>query len=107
MLGTFLLAVVGWIIFRAETIHQAWDYMVCMVTKFQPCMPQYGKKALLYIFVLLLVEWFQREKQHSLQLDDCKGVMKYRLVRWGMYILLSLIVLSLSGVQAEFIYFQF
>lgn len=107
MLGTFLLAVIGWIIFRAETIHQAWDYMVCMVTKFQPCMPQYGKKALLYIFVLLLVEWFQREKQHGLQLDDCKGVMKYRLVRWGMYVLLSLIVLSLSGVQAEFIYFQF
>lgn len=107
MLGTFFLAVVGWIIFRAETLHQALEYLYCMVTKFQICMPGYGKRAIVYIFFLLLVEWLQREKQHGLQLDDCQGVLKYRGVRWGMYILLAFVILSLSGTQAEFIYFQF
>lgn len=107
MLGTFFLAVVGWVIFRAETLHQALEYLYCMVTKFQICMPGYGKRAIVYIFFLLLVEWLQREKQHGLQLDDCQGVLKYRGVRWGMYILLAFVILSLSGTQAEFIYFQF
>ncbi|MDR0745689.1 MAG: MBOAT family protein, partial [Mediterranea sp.] len=34
MLTTFLLVVIGWIIFRAETIHQAWDYLSCIVVDF-------------------------------------------------------------------------
>ena len=107
MLGTFLLAVIGWIIFRAENIRQAWEYMVCMVTKFQPCMPQYGKRALLYIFVLLLVEWVQREKQHGLQLTRDEGLLKYHVVRWIIYTTILFGCFFISGKQSDFIYFQF
>lgn len=107
MLGTFLLAVIGWIIFRAENIRQAWEYMVCMVTKFQPCMPQYGKRALLYIFVLLLVEWVQREKQHGLQFKGDEVLLKYRVVRWSFYYAMVILIYILAGSQEEFIYFQF
>lgn len=106
MVFTFLLAVVGWIIFRAETIRQAWDYMICMVTKFHICMPEYGKKALVYILILLIVEWLQREKQFGLQLE-LKGMFRYRTVRWGIYYLLFIVSLVLAGQQEEFIYFQF
>lgn len=106
MTFTFLLAMIGWIIFRAETIHQAWDYMICMVTKFHFCMPEYGKKALLYIFILLTVEWLQREKQFGLQLD-IKGMFRYRTVRWGIYYIIFIASLLLAGQQEEFIYFQF
>lgn len=80
MVFTFLLAVMGWIIFRAESMRQAWDYLVCMVTRFHFCMPEYGKKALVYIFVLLIVEWLQREKQFGLQLEF-KGMFRHRAVR--------------------------
>ena len=107
MLSTFFLAVIGWIIFRAETISHAWDYIVSMFVKFRPCMPSLGKRELAYIFILLFVEWLQREKQHALALDGCKGVMKYRVARWTVYMLLVVAILALSGVQAEFIYFQF
>lgn len=107
MLSTFFLVVIGWIIFRAETISQAWDYIVCMFVKFRLCMPSYGKPELAYIFFLLVVEWVQREKQHALALDSCKGVLKYRAARWTVYMLLIIAILALSGVQAEFIYFQF
>lgn len=106
MVFTFLLAVIGWIIFRAETIRQAWDYMVCMVTKFHICMPEYGKKALLYILILLTVEWLQREKQFGLQME-LKGIFRYRTVRWGIYYILFIGSLVLAGRQEEFIYFQF
>lgn len=100
----------GWIIFRAENIHQAWDYLVCMVTKFEFVMPEsgraYGKKAMLYIALLLLIEWLQREKQFGLQIEE-RHVFRYRMARWGMYLLLFWICLSLSGGHADFIYFQF
>ena len=107
ILFTFLLVLIGWIIFRAENIRQAWDYLSRM------CSPslldlhlQYGKKALLYTFVLLIVEWLQRDKQHALQIEET-GILKYRGIRWGIYILLALFTLVFAGTQAEFIYFQF
>lgn len=106
MLVTFLLVVLGWIIFRAETIQQAWDYMLRMFTDFRPGLPIHGKKALIYIIILMVVEWLQREKQFGLQLD-AKGIFRFRAVRWGVYLLLILVILILSAPQAEFIYFQF
>lgn len=106
MAVTFLLVVIGWIIFRAENISQAWDYILRMVTEFNIGSIQYGKKALLYIFVLMVVEWLQRDKQHGLQIENV-GVLKYSAVRYAMYVGLAILTLALSGTQAEFIYFQF
>ena len=106
MLVTFLLAVTGWILFRAVSLHQAWDYMGCMVAHFRPAMPEYGKKALIYILILLVVEWLQREKQFGLQLD-AEGIFRYRAVRWGVYYAVFIASILLAGMQEEFIYFQF
>lgn len=106
MIFTFLWVVIGWIIFRAENIRQAWDYLVYMVTRFHFSRPEYGRKAFICILILLIVEWLQREKQYGLQLDR-KGVFQYRTVRWGTYYILFLASLWLAGEQEEFIYFQF
>lgn len=106
MLSTFLWAVLGWIIFRAESIDQAWDYIGHMVSRFQWAGPQYGKKALLYIGVLVIAEWLQRDKQYALQING-SGIWRFGALRWCVYLLLMLSVLVLSGKQAEFIYFQF
>lgn len=107
MLSTFLLAVIGWIIFRAESIGQAWDYLggICSPSLFSFSM-QHGKRALLYVCILVVVEWLQRDKQHSMQIDGI-GWLKSRSIRWGVYILLALFTLAFAGTQAEFIYFQF
>lgn len=60
MMTTFLLAVVGWIIFRAGSIGQSWDYLsrMCDSSLFSVSIP-YGRRALLYIVVLLIIEWVQ------------------------------------------------
>lgn len=106
MLSTFLLAVIGWIIFRAENIQQAWDYIVRMVTRFSFTMPAHGKDPLIYIAVLLVVEWLQRDKQFGLQIEN-KGIFRHATVRWVLYYVLFITTLLLAGRQEEFIYFQF
>lgn len=106
MAVTFLLVVIGWIIFRAENISQAWDYIVRMVTEFNIGSIQYGKKAFLYIFVLMVVEWLQRDKQHGLQISN-QGIFRYRLARCLLYYILVFVILALKGSQETFIYFQF
>lgn len=100
---TFCFVVVGWIIFRSDNIHQFFDYMNCMVSHYQQIdsigIPKY---TLAFIFVLLAVEWINRNKQYGLQFQ-----LPSRWMRWSIYILLALIILTQAGNQAEFIYFQF
>lgn len=106
MAVTFLLAVVGWIIFRAESIGQAWDYIVCMVTKLSFSFPAHDKDPFIYIGILLVIEWLQRGKQFGLQFE-VKGIFRYRAVRWAVYYIVFIAIFLLAGKQAEFIYFQF
>ena len=107
MLLTFALAVIGWIIFRAESIGQAADYFKAMVSN--PLIDfsmLYGKKAVFFAAILMIVEWLQREKVHALQLPDNK-VFKYGIVRWGVYYALIILINIYSGNSQTFIYFQF
>lgn len=103
---TFLLVVIGWVIFRAESIGQAWDYIYCMVTKFSGQLPAHGKDPLIYISILLVVEWLQREKQFGLQISST-GLFRHRAIRWALYYITFVTTLLLAGQQEEFIYFQF
>ncbi|KAA6325347.1 Peptidoglycan O-acetyltransferase [termite gut metagenome] len=104
MLLTFSLVVVGWVIFRAENIAQAWDYLYRIFSSSLFTLPDRGRMALIYSMMLVAIEWFQRDKQHALQIDN---VVKYRIVRWGIYFFIALYTITNAGDQAEFIYFQF
>lgn len=106
MAVTFLLVVIGWIIFRAENINDAFNYITLMVTDFTPCVPQHGKSALFYAALLLVVEWLHRDRQFGLQIND-GGLLARRTVRWTIYVILALFTLLCAGTQEEFIYFQF
>lgn len=104
---TFLLVVIGWIIFRAENINDAFNYITLMVTDFTPHLPEHGKSALLYIAILMIVEWLHRDRQFGLQISDGGGLLARRTVRWTTYVILALFTLLCAGTQEEFIYFQF
>ena len=106
MLTTFILAMVGWVIFRAENIGQAWDYIVRMVTQFQFALPAHDKDPLIYIGILVVVEWLMRTKQFGLQFEE-RGILRHRAVRWALYYVIFITTFLLAGQQAEFIYFQF
>ena len=104
---TFFLTVIGWIIFRAETMAQAVDYFTAMVSnKFFDASALFGVTCTFFGIVLLAIEWLQRDKQHALQFSDMKP-FNYRLVRWGIYYIIIMIIACYAGTSQTFIYFQF
>ena len=104
---TFFLAVIGWIIFRAESMTQAIAYLRCMLTNDLFDRSQtYGISYLGFGLLLLAVEWLQREKQHALQFSDIRPFC-YRPVRWAVYYAILLIIAKFAGTSQTFIYFQF
>jgi hypothetical protein len=103
MLLTFFLVVIGWVIFRAESISQAWDYLCRMFSSSLFTFPDKGRIALIYSLILLTVEWFQRDKQHALYMNG----IKHKTIRWCIYCSLVIAIILFAGKVESFIYFQF
>ena len=107
ILLTFLLAVVGWVIFRAESIGQAWDYFHGMMDASLFSIPWiYSSTYILPMpFILLLfiiIEWAGRNKECPIKLN---GNNKVR--QWLVYLLLVVMIFSFGNPSETFIYFQF
>ena len=104
---TFFLAVIGWIIFRAKDMSQAYHYICHMFdTLFDSPHISFEKSALYMAFLLLLVEWMQRGKQHALQFSQTRP-FNIRAVRWLVYLLITVLITCFKGHSQTFIYFQF
>ena len=103
---TFFLAVIGWIIFRAESISQAIDYLQCMFTNLHSGETLTFARWLIAGFMLLVIEWLQRDKQHALQFSNRKP-FNNRLFRWSSYYCILWIIYKFQGTTQAFIYFQF
>ena len=106
---TFFLAVIGWIIFRAETMTQAVEYLAAMFTN--PISGFIGgKETLLLCILLVIIEWLQRDKQHALQIPQV-GILKSSFTRFFIYLILIKIIVITYWINIEdnnqFIYFQF
>lgn len=104
ILLTFMLAVIGWIIFRAETIGQAWDIIcgICSSSLFS--IPNHGgiNALFLNLALLIVVEWLQRSKQHSLDIAQLPVYLRY-----AIYLGLAFMIFAFGGNTVNFIYFQF
>ena len=107
---TFGLAVVGWVIFRAENISQAWDFVSRMfLTAFDDFHLRLGSISIyMTILLLMIVEYLQRDKVHVLQFSDNR-LFRPAAVRWTVYLVLfaAIFYYSFNNVSQEFIYFQF
>lgn len=104
---TFLLVSIGWVIFRAENIMHAWHYLERMFTAWNVHDAMiYGKRCFLWIAVLFCIEWIERRRPHAFAIAG-HGWLKYRVVRWTVYIVFVVICLGFSGASGDFIYFQF
>jgi D-alanyl-lipoteichoic acid acyltransferase DltB (MBOAT superfamily) len=101
---TFCLVVVGWILFRAQSIQEAVGYISRMFTDGTTSVSDVDKKTLIFICVLLICEWINRKKQFGMQLNLTKVRPIYR---YSIYITLMFLILLFSGRATLFIYFQF
>jgi len=105
VLLTFLLAAIGWVIFRSTDMTEAVDYISTMGSQLSTLhlgSLAHGKQALLWCLLLVGIEWLQRRREHPLQLDALPV-----WVRWSAYYLLFLVTFFARGQEQTFIYFQF
>lgn len=115
---TFLLTVVGWIIFRAERLEDAIHYLggLCSLSLFDwhsgmVLMASIDPLQLgpigVGVIMMLVCEWLQRDKQHALQFPGNHWIVGNVLVRYIIYFILLILITGVYGSQSEFIYFQF
>ena len=110
MTGTFILIVVGWIIFRSETIADAIQYFGTMfdghffdfrrniTVQYRPMV-----RTMVFIGVMAIMEWLFRKKRFCLDFD-ANSVLPLRL---GIYYVLLMLIFMFGAEPAQFIYFQF
>lgn len=99
---TYLIISFSWIFFKSATISEAFSFISRCFTAFNFSVPQ--KISFLPLLIaVIVIEWWQRHKEHALQLE----MIKFRPLRWGIYYLMIALVLFLGGEQQQFIYFQF
>lgn len=100
MLLTFVLVTIGWIIFRAPTVADAWGYIssICAAGWELPYMTDYALwVAIAMIGVMLGFEWHYRNTDS----------VPFPCNMWTTYILIALIWWFVGHHTADFIYFQF
>jgi hypothetical protein len=102
MFVTFAFVAAGWIIFRAENIHQAVAYISRMASPSLLSMPA-GKGGLLICIPFVIVEWFGRINQFAIE----KIPIKSRILRIVFYYVIIFVIIVLGAERASFIYFQF
>ena len=102
---TFFLTVIGWIIFKSDSIGQAWGYMkgICSRSLFSRPEVSGVTGVTLAICIMLLVEWFQRNKEHGFDLS----CIKKGAVRYAAYMAVLFLTFAFGGHAVNFIYFQF
>ncbi len=106
MIVTFAFVVMGWIIFRATGMPSLFHYLegMCDVSLFS--IPQGGSTKriplVICIVVMLIIEWFQRNKQHGLEMNINKWY-----VRYAIYMIIVAAIIYFFADAVTFIYFQF
>ena len=109
ILLTFSLVTIGWVIFRADSLSQAWSFFVgvCHWNSIGDISVFFKDDFLIravWIAIMLFVEWIDRGEEHGLSM---RGV-RHRAVRYAIYFAVILVtILYFDDGSPKFIYFQF
>jgi alginate O-acetyltransferase complex protein AlgI len=107
MIATFILAVFGWIFFRAKDLNHAFSFIKGIFTEDlfkKPEIPQVAYLTIFFVVFLMFIEWLGRESKYALENFGFKWPV---ILRWLFYSFLIVCIIVLSGKEQEFIYFQF
>lgn len=110
---TFPVVVIGWVIFRSDTLTGAVEYVGRM---FNPALlgpTTCSRMPLMLIALLLITEALMRGREHPFAFTE-RGVLRLQakplaalMLRMAVYLLGLAAVFLFGGAKAEFIYFQF
>jgi len=105
---TFFMTLIAWVFFRANNITHAFEYldgMFSLSVFVKPNISVDQVSLIMIIFIFVIVEWTQREKEYTLE----TVLKKYpRTLRWIGYIYILIFIIGFGGFEkTEFIYFAF
>lgn len=112
MAYTFMLVLIPGMIFRSATISDAGRYMWNSITVFGHPLSSdnfFSRNhiimvyTLIFIGILMLIDWTQRNKEYGLQIVEGRSIA----VRWSFYLCIIFSIIIFAGTQKEFVYFQF
>lgn len=110
MFVTFGFVTLGWIIFRADTLTIAFDYIdnifsssLLKVPKVSGANNVTAMLSLVFIFLLLIVEWTNRNKPFGLDIQNIRS----SFIRYSVYAGILFLIYFFGADSSNFIYFQF
>lgn len=109
MVGTFLLVMFAFVLFRSDSVAQAVDIYSALFSKSLFSRPVFEKSnfalyTLLMICFFMILEWIGRYGQHALATIGAKWPTP---LRWSFYYVTVVIVFLFAASNQQFIYFQF
>lgn len=102
MLLTFILAALGWILFRSQSIDQAIDFYKGLFTD-GLAGANLPMRTIAFVIIMLFVEWLQRSREHGLSMEG----VRCGVVRYACYIVTLALIFVYGVFNETFIYFQF
>jgi D-alanyl-lipoteichoic acid acyltransferase DltB (MBOAT superfamily) len=105
MLMTFTLVMFTFILFRSNSIGNAFSYYSKIFNWSLFTLPEVSAvTGILLIIILVSIEWIGRDRNYAI--ENLFNI-KRKAYRWSFYLILSLLIFLFQGKQQAFIYFQF
>jgi D-alanyl-lipoteichoic acid acyltransferase DltB (MBOAT superfamily) len=106
---TFFLVVLGWVLFRSNSIQQGLDIFSKIFSTTIVSIPKYNLNRfnlllLIVLFGFVLTEWVGRFDKYAIERLFLRYSSGYR---YTYYYLLFILILVMRGTSQQFIYFQF
>ncbi|MCM1370001.1 MAG: MBOAT family protein [Candidatus Amulumruptor caecigallinarius] len=103
---TFILVLVGWVLFRAQDIFSAAEYVRLMFSPGNLSSEILGKTAFAWCVIFIIIEFITRKGETPFEFKS--GIMQQScILRRSVYIAVFFITLVFAGQSEAFIYFQF
>jgi D-alanyl-lipoteichoic acid acyltransferase DltB (MBOAT superfamily) len=100
---TFVLVALGWILFRSPHITDAWGFFTGIFASGFLSQIDIPKKTIVFVVLMFLVEWIQRNREHGLALEGVSN----GVARYACYLALLVFIFVFGVFNETFIYFQF
>ena len=105
MLLTFLLVVLAWVFFRADSMHQAINYISHIFTSALFKIPEIRPSLVIMVLaVFIFMEWLGREKNYAI---ENFAINLAKPLKWAFHLFLFTVIILFMGKEQPFIYFQF
>lgn len=105
ILLTFALTVVAWVFFRSASVGDALAFISRTLSPSLFSLPTLNVKIISVLLLLFFgIEWLGREQHYALA---TLGITWAKPLRWGMYLMLVVLIATYAGAKQQFIYFQF